>query len=146
VSIKLTDLKQDRTLYLFNQFYQDTAEELIRDMVSLDSVSNEDINIIINSYGGSAYALLSIIDTIKNLNSKVNTVCLGIGASCGAILASIGNKRYIGENSKLMFHQVSSFAYGTIDQIENDLKESKSINEKVFQMVSERRNFKIHDR
>lgn len=138
MTFKLSDINLDRALYLYDQFHQESSEELTRNLLKLDSSNNEDIYLIINSYGGSVYALMAIIDTINSLKSKVNTVCLGIGASAGAVLFSIGNKRYIGENSKLMFHQVSTFAYGTIDNIENDLAEAKELNQSIFNKVLEK--------
>jgi ATP-dependent Clp protease protease subunit len=138
MTFKLSDINLDRALYLYDQFHQESSEELTRNLLKLDSSNTEDIYLIINSYGGSVYALMAIIDTINSLKSKVNTVCLGIGASAGAVLFSIGNKRYIGENSKLMFHQVSTFAYGTIDNIENDLAEAKELNQSIFNKVLEK--------
>ena len=138
MGFKLSDINLDRSVYLFDQFQQETAEEITKSLLLLDSKATEDIYLIINSYGGQVYALMSILDTISNIKSNVNTVCLGIGASCGAILFSMGKKRYIGENSKLMFHQVSTFAYGTVDQVENDLEEAKSLNDKIFNMLLER--------
>lgn len=135
MSLKLTELNQKRMVYLYDQFHQETAEDITKKLIAMDAVSNEDIYLIINSYGGQVYSLMAMIDAINNLKSKVNTVCLGIGASCGAVLFSLGNKRYIGENSKLMFHQVSTMAWGTVDQIENDLKEAKELNDKLFNLV-----------
>lgn len=138
MSLKLTELNQKRMVYLYDQFHQETAEDITKKLIAMDAASNEDIYLIINSYGGQVYALMAMIDAINNLKSKVNTVCLGIGASCGAVLFSLGNKRYIGENSKLMFHQVSTMAWGTVDQIENDLKEAKELNDKLFSLVLNR--------
>jgi len=140
MSFKLSNLDLSRTVFLFDQFWQDTAEDLINDLLALDAESNEDIYIVINSFGGSVYSLLSIIDTIKNLKSKVNTICLGIAASAGAVLFVLGNKRYIGENSKLMIHQVSSVLWGTTQELENELEEVKSLNENLFNMVLKKSN------
>ena len=72
----LSDFNAKRTLFLFSDFYQDTAEELIKSMLLLDAESSEDINIMINSYGGAVFSLFAILDAIKSIKSPVNTICL----------------------------------------------------------------------
>ena len=140
MSFKLSDMNLNRTVYLFDQFWQETAEDLITQLLDLDSQSNDDIYLVINSYGGAVYALLSIIDTVENLKSKINTVCLGIAASCGAVLFSLGNKRYIGENSKLMIHEVSTIMWGKTKDLENEMQEVRDLNNKLFTMLLNRSN------
>ena len=133
----LSDFNAKRTLFLFSDFYQDTAEELIKSMLLLDAESSEDINIMINSYGGAVFSLFAILDAIKSIKSPVNTICLGEADSCGAVLLSAGVNRYIGENSRTMIHEVSTFTWGKISEIEEQVELTKEINDNLIGILSE---------
>lgn len=91
-----------------------------RDRILKYSMSNPDIPIIlyINSYGGEAAALMNILDTLDSIPNEVITVASGTAMSCGAYLFMRGVNRYIGPNTSLMFHRVSSMNLGTdLDQL-----------------------------
>jgi ATP-dependent Clp protease protease subunit len=133
----LNDMDSERTLFYFNFFDQETSKTLIEDMLKLNEASNDDINIVINSYGGEVYSLFAILDTINNIKAKVNTVCLGEADSCGAVLLSAGTgKRYIGENSRTMIHEVSTFVYGKVSQVEEELVDAKQVNDKLIGILA----------
>src|SRR6202023_2193274 len=79
-----------------------------------------DINIYINSPGGSVTAGLAIYDTMQYVTCDVATYCVGVAASMGAILLTAGTKgkRYALPNSDIMIHQVSGGAQGTASDVE----------------------------
>src|SRR5881392_3308656 len=84
----------------------------------------KDINIYINSPGGSVTAGLAIYDTMQFLTCDVNTYCIGMAASMGAVLLAAGakGKRYALPNSDIMIHQVSGGAQGTASDVERTVE------------------------
>ena len=80
---------------------------IISELLYLDSISNEDISIYINSPGGSITSGMAIYDTMNFIKSDVSTICIGMAASMAAFLLSSGKKgkRYILPNSEVMIHQ-----------------------------------------
>jgi ATP-dependent Clp protease protease subunit len=135
-NITLSDISTTRSVYLFDRFDQDSSQKLVSELVELDSINNDDITIYINSYGGEVYSLNAILDTIDGLKSTVNTVCLGIAASCGAVLFAYGSSRYIGNNSKAMIHEVSGVSWGSITEMEEMLEEARGLNDRIASLIS----------
>lgn len=133
----LSEIDANRTLFLFDQFDQQTSEGLISGLLRLDAENHEDINIIINSYGGEVYSLFSILDTITSIKSDVNTFCLGEADSCGAVLLSAGKERYIGENSRAMIHEVSSVVWGKVNEMEESMVEARKVNDRLIGILAE---------
>lgn len=86
--------------------------------------SKKDIHIYINSPGGSVTAGLAIYDTIQFVTPDVNTYCIGMAASMGAVLLSAGTKgkRYALPNSDIMIHQVSGGAQGQASDVERTVE------------------------
>ena len=84
----------------------------------------KDINLYINSPGGSVTAGLAIYDTMQFLSCDVNTYCLGMAASMGAVLLCAGaaGKRYALPNAHVMIHQVSGGAQGTASDVERTVE------------------------
>ena len=96
---------------------------------------NKDINLYINSPGGSVTAGMAIYDTMNYVKCDVSTICMGLAASMGAFLLSSGakGKRLALPNSEIMIHQPSGGAKGQATEIqivaENILKTKKKLNE-----------------
>jgi ATP-dependent Clp protease protease subunit len=84
----------------------------------------KDINLYINSPGGSVTSGLAIFDTMQFLTCDVNTYCIGMAASMGAVLLAAGTKgkRYALPNSDIMIHQVSGGAQGTASDVERTVE------------------------
>ena len=95
----------------------------------------KDINLYINSPGGSVTAGMAIYDTMNYIKSDVSTICIGMAASMGAFLLSGGakGKRFSLPNSQIMIHQPSGGAQGQATEIkivaENILKTKRKLNE-----------------
>jgi ATP-dependent Clp protease protease subunit len=85
----------------------DTANMLIAQLLYLDSDGNQPINMYINSPGGSVHAGLAIYDTMQQIKSPINTICMGIAMSFGAVLLTAGAKgsRSSLPHSRIMIHQ-----------------------------------------
>lgn len=98
----------------------------------------EPITIRINSYGGYCYELWSIVGVVESLKQRgyvINTVCMGKSMSCGFILFCAGVNRKIYKYSTLMYHSVSSGAYGKVSELEDNLKETQRLNDMAKEYV-----------
>jgi ATP-dependent Clp protease protease subunit len=93
----------------------------------LGSDFNPHIKLRINSYGGSLFAGLAILDTIRNLKSEVHTYVDGAAASAATIISIAGAKRYIGRNSMMLIHQLSTGNYGKYSELEDDMENNKRL-------------------
>lgn len=100
-------LLTERIVFLEGEITQTTANIIIGELLYLDSISNEDIYIYINSNGGSITAGLAIYDTMNYIKSDIITIGIGICASMAAFLLSSGTpgKRYSLKNTEIMIHQ-----------------------------------------
>tara|TARA_B100000131_G_scaffold310652_1_gene342574 strand:- start:116 stop:721 length:606 start_codon:yes stop_codon:yes gene_type:complete len=95
--------------------------------------------IIIDSYGGQVYSLMSMISDIKHSHIPVATIVQGKAMSCGAILFSFGQegKRYMDPDATVMIHDVSSMEYGKVEEIKASAAETERLNEKIYSMMAE---------
>ena len=126
---------EDRIIFLTGEIDDNNANIIVAELLYLDSISNKDINLYINSNGGSITAGMAIYDTMNYIKSDVNTICIGMCASMAAFLLSSGTKgkRYALKNSEIMIHQPLGGASGQATEIkiaaERILKIKKRINE-----------------
>ena len=99
-----------------------------------------DFNIHINTYGGSVYAGLGICDIIEELkrNYNVNMYCSGYIMSMGIPIILSGTKRFAYKNTSFMIHEVSSFGWGKLTQIKEDVKETERLNSILKSMIVEK--------
>ena len=119
-------LLMDRIVFLGSPITDDVANVVIAQLLFLQADNPEkDINIYINSPGGSVYAGLAIYDTMQYLTAPVSTICMGMAASMGAFLLAAGTKgkRSALPNSRIMIHQPSGGSQGTAADIEIQAKE-----------------------
>lgn len=112
-------LLKDRIIILNGEINDTTANIIVAQLLYLDSESNEDISLYINSPGGSITAGMAIYDTMNFIKSKVSTICIGIAASMAAFLLSSGEKgkRLALPNSEVMIHQPLGGAQGQATEI-----------------------------
>jgi ATP-dependent Clp protease protease subunit len=113
-------LLNDRIIFLGGPIDDHVANLVIAQLLYLDhSDSKKDIQLYINSPGGSVTAGLAIVDTMNFIKSDVSTICVGIAASMGAVLLSAGakGKRFVLPNSEVMIHQVMGGAEGQASDI-----------------------------
>lgn len=112
-------LLKDRIILLSGEIDDNSANSVIAQILYLDSLNNDDINIYINSPGGSVTAGMAIYDTMNFVKSDVSTICLGMAASMGAFLLSSGTKgkRFALPNSEIMIHQPLGGVQGQATEI-----------------------------
>ncbi len=114
-------LLMDRIIFLGTQVDDNVANIIIAQLLFLQAEDPEkDIYLYINSPGGSVYAGLAIYDTMQYLTAPVNTMCMGMAASMGALLLAAGTpgKRSALPNARIMIHQPSGGSQGTAADIE----------------------------
>ncbi|MBO5530483.1 MAG: ATP-dependent Clp protease proteolytic subunit [Bacilli bacterium] len=100
-------LLEDRIILLSGEINDNISNIIISELLYLDSISDEDITIYINSPGGEITSGMAIYDTMNYIKSDVSTICIGMAASMAAFLLSSGEKgkRFILPNSEVMIHQ-----------------------------------------
>lgn len=114
-------LLKDRIIFIGTGIDDGVANSIIAQLLFLQMQDpKKDIHIYINSPGGSVTAGLAIYDTMQFLTCDVNTYCIGIAASMGAVLLTAGTKgkRFCLPNAHVMIHQVSGGAQGTAADVE----------------------------
>lgn len=127
-------LLKDRIIILNGEITDSSSNVVVAQLLYLDSLSNDDISLYINSPGGSITAGMAIYDTMNFIGSKVSTICVGMAASMAAFLLSSGEKgkRYILPNAEVMIHQPLGGAQGQATEIkiaaERILKLKKKLN------------------
>ena len=118
-------LLKDRIIFIGTPIDDFVANSAIAQMLFLQMADpKKDIHIYINSPGGSVTAGLAIYDTMQFVTCDVNTYCIGIAASMGAVLLTAGSegKRFCLPNSHVMIHQVSGGAQGTASDVERTVE------------------------
>jgi ATP-dependent Clp protease protease subunit len=114
-------LLMDRIVFLGSPIDDNVSNIIIAQLLFLQADDPEkDIYLYINSPGGSVYAGLAIYDTMQYMSAPVNTMCMGMAASMGALLLATGaqGKRSALPNSRIMIHQPSGGSQGTAADIE----------------------------
>lgn len=135
-------LLYDRILYFGDEFNQETCNLAIAQLLYLNSIDNRDINIYINSGGGSVIDGLGVIDTINFIESNVSTTCVGMAASMGAVLLSCGakEKRFVLPHSRVMIHQVSSGMRGTVSDMKIEFEQAERCKIDIYNILAQNMN------
>ena len=96
------------------------------------------VPVIIDSYGGQVYSLMSMISDVQHSKVPVATIVQGKAMSCGALLFSFGAEghRYMDPDATLMIHDVSSMSWGKVEEIKASADETSRLNKKVYQMMA----------
>ncbi|MDP3093874.1 MAG: ATP-dependent Clp endopeptidase proteolytic subunit ClpP [bacterium] len=132
-------LLKERIIFLVGPISDVLANSIIAQMLFLDSKdSGKDIQLYINTPGGSVTAGLAIYDTIQYIKADVSTVCLGIAASMGATLLAAGKKgkRFALPNCEILLHQVAGGVSGQAVEIEITARQILKIREKLNEILS----------
>ena len=121
------------------KFDESAANEFSVKINKAQNTGQPIIPVIIDSYGGQVYSLMSMISDIKHSNVPVATIVQGKAMSCGAVLFSFGAEghRYMDPDATLMIHDVSSMGFGKVEEIKADAAETERLNQKVYQMMAE---------
>ena len=132
-------LMMDRIIFMGTAINDQVANIIQAQLLFLESTdAKKDIQIYINSPGGSVYAGLGIYDTMQFINPDVATICTGIAASMGAVLLCAGTKgkRSGLTNSRVMIHQPLGGAQGQASDIEITAREIITLKQELYQIIS----------
>ncbi|MFN8151005.1 MAG: ATP-dependent Clp endopeptidase proteolytic subunit ClpP [Solirubrobacterales bacterium] len=132
-------LLNERIIFLGTPVTEDIANLIVAQLIHLESEDpDKDISMYINSPGGSVYAGLAIYDTMQYIKPDVQTICVGIAMSMGALLLSGGapGKRMATPNSKILIHQVSAGYQGQATDIEIHAKEIIDMRRRLDEIIA----------
>lgn len=133
-------LMMDRIIFLGTQVTDTSANIIQAQLLYLDSVDpGKDVNIYINSPGGSVYAGLGIYDTMQYIQSDVSTICTGMAASMAAVLLVAGakGKRLALPHARVMIHQPMGGIQGQASDIEITAREILKLKDELYRIISE---------
>lgn len=141
-------LLRERIIFLGDEVNEDTSSLIIAQLLFLQSEdSSKDVNLYINSPGGSVTAGLAIYDTIQFLKCDVATYCVGQAASMGALLLASGTpkKRFALPNSRIMIHQPWGGAQGTASDVDIQVQEILRLKHNLNGILAQHTGKKIED-
>jgi ATP-dependent Clp protease protease subunit len=133
-------LLKERIIFLGTPIVDQVANNIIAQLLYLDREDPErDISLYINSPGGIITAGLAIVDTMKLIRPDVSTICVGLAASMGTVLLTVGTpgKRYALPNSTIHMHQPMGGAQGQASDIEIQARELLRMQDKIRDLLSE---------
>jgi ATP-dependent Clp protease protease subunit len=133
-------LLAERIIFLGSGINEEVANVVVAQMLHLESDDpDKDINIYINSPGGSVYAGLAIYDTMQFIKPDVVTTCVGIAMSMGALILAGGKKgkRFSLPNAKILIHQLSGGFQGPAADIEIHAREALSLRTRLDEILAE---------
>jgi ATP-dependent Clp endopeptidase proteolytic subunit ClpP len=121
-----------------NKFDEKAAQDFSKDVARAQNTGQPVLPVIIDSYGGQVYSLMSMISDIEHSRIPVATIVQGKAMSCGAILFSFGvdGMRYMDPDATVMIHDVSSMGWGKVEEIKADAKEVERLNQKIYRMMA----------
>ena len=136
--VKEIELRQHPVIIRVNKFNEDAASEFSAKMAMAHNTGQSVIPVVIDSYGGEVYSLMSMISAIRNSEIPVATIVEGKAMSCGVILFSCGHEglRFCTPEATLMIHDVSSGAFGKNEEIQVSAAETKRLNDIVYKMMA----------
>ena len=129
-------LSQNRILYIDDVIEDELANGIIAQLLYLDSISNSEITIMINSPGGSIYQGFGIIDMMNKISSPIKTVAIGVCASMAAAILTQGAVRQASPTATMMLHQPSHAYWGKYSDIEVSFDELKRVKDILYNMIT----------
>lgn len=133
-------LMKDRIVFLGTEINDDIANVVVAQLLFLESEDPEkDVNLYINSPGGSVSAGLAIYDTMQYVRCPISTICIGQAASMGAVILAAGSKgkRRALPNSRVMIHQPMGGARGQASDIEIQAREILKVKKTLNGIIAE---------
>ena len=133
-------LLKDRVIFLGTPIDDQIANLIIAQLIHLESEDPEkDIQIYINSPGGQVYSGLAIYDTMQYIKPDIQTTCIGIAMSMGAVILAGGakGKRVALPNAKILIHQVSGGFQGQATDIEIQARETINLKRRLEEILAE---------
>lgn len=132
------ELRDQPIIVRVNKFDEESAKTFSEQMSAAQNTGQTVVPVIIDSYGGQVYSLMSMVANIKSCKLPVATIVEGKAMSCGALLFSFGSPgyRFMDPHATIMIHDVSSGARGKIEEIKADAKEGDRLNQKLYREMA----------
>ena len=133
-------LMMDRIIFLGTPIDETVANIVMAQLLFLESADpTKDVQIYLNTPGGSVYDGLGIYDTMQYIQCDVNTICTGMAASMGAVLLTAGTKgkRSALKHSRVMIHQPMGGANGQASDIEITAREILKLKKELYQIIAD---------
>lgn len=137
----------ERTIILFGKITEENCKEVCQKIIEINEHDQEEedrlkeyerkpIKLYIDSYGGECYASLSVVSAIKTSKTPVYTFCNGYAMSAAALIFISGSKRFITENTTIMFHQMlCGEPIKTLLDLQEDIEEFKVLQKMLIDIV-----------
>ena len=132
--IKTVELRKTPVIVRVNKFDEESAKNFAADVAQAHNTGQKIIPIVIDSYGGQVYSLMSMIAAIRDAELPVATIVEGKAMSCGAVLFSFGEEglRFMDKDATVMIHDVSSMDFGKIEELKAGAAEADRLNQKIY--------------
>lgn len=136
--LKEYELRKSPIIIRVNKFDEESAKKFATEMAAAHNTGQKVIPVVIDSYGGQVYSLMSMISAIKHADLPVATIVEGKAMSCGAVLLTFGEEglRFADPDATVMIHDVSSGVYGKIEELKADVKEAERLDQKIYTMMA----------
>jgi len=137
--IKEIELRKQPMMIRVNKFDEEAAKKFAMEMGQAHNTGQKIIPVIIDSYGGQVYSLMSMISAIKHAELPVATIVEGKAMSCGAVLFSFGDEgyRFMDPNATVMIHDVSSMEWGKVEEMKAGAAEADRLNTIIYTMMAQ---------
>ncbi|MEL6255170.1 MAG: ATP-dependent Clp protease proteolytic subunit [Bacteroidota bacterium] len=152
----MSKIPRERTIILSQQIDQKAVNDVVKlifDVNRSDEAKYKDykkfkrkpIQLVLNTYGGVVYDGLAMINAIESSKTPVHITALGSAMSMGLFILASGHKRFINKNATVMYHQISSFSWGKIESLRNDIKEAERLEKICEDILFEKTKIKPKD-
>lgn len=148
---------EDRNIFLSSQIDQDSVSSVIEKIITINEADDfidkkgslfnftyerEPIKMYIDSYGGSVYQCLGLLSVMGRSKTPIHTICTGVAMSAGFMILISGHKRFAHKYSTPLYHQASSFIFGELKNIEDNVAEMKRLQDLLEEIVLEKTDIK----
>ena len=136
--IKELELRKSPVIVRVNKFDEESSKKFASEVAQAHNTGQKVIPIVIDSYGGQVYSLMTMIAAIKDAELPIATIVEGKAMSFGAVLLTFGDEgmRFADPNATVMIHDVSSGGWGKIEELKADVKEAERLDEKIYTMMA----------
>jgi len=136
--IKEIELRKQPVIIRVNKFDEESAAKFQQEVAQAHNTGQGVIPIVIDSYGGQVYALMTMISALKHAEMPIATIVEGKAMSCGAVLFTFGEQgmRFMDPDATVMIHDVSSMDWGKVEELKAGAKEADRLNDKIYTMMA----------